>query len=134
MHAPTGKRVEMEAKHDFILVFDGVPDLTEEVADALYEAGCDDGTFLMRGGLMYGAFHRVAPKIDDAVASAILGVRKANIGASFVRAQRDMTGAAVADDDAEMTSINSTISQFAVFKASSNTTISTALIRPAGAR
>ncbi len=51
----------MEANHDFILVFEGVPDLTDEVADALYEAGCDDGTFMMRGELMYGAFHRVAP-------------------------------------------------------------------------
>ena len=71
----------MEARHDFILVFDGVPDLTDEVADALYEAGCDDGTFMMTSGLFYGAFHRVAPCIDDAVASAVRDVRRANIGA-----------------------------------------------------
>ncbi len=41
-----------------------------------------------------------------------------------------MTGASVADDDAEMTSINSTISQFATFKASSDVTIWTALAEP----
>ena len=75
----------MEAKHDFILVFDGVPDLTDEVADALYEAGCDDGTFMMRSGRMYGAFHRVAPRMKDAVAGAIRDVRRANIARdSFV--------------------------------------------------
>ena len=73
----------MEAKHDFILVFDGVPDLTDEVADALYEAGCDDGTFMMRSGLMYGAFHRPGHRMTDAVAGAIRDVRKANIGAAF---------------------------------------------------
>ena len=103
----------METKHDFILVFDGVPDLTDEVADALYEAGCDDGTFMMRPGRMYGAFHRMAPRIDDAVAGAIRDVRRANIGARFVRVQRDMAGPEVGDTDAEMGSINATITHLA---------------------
>jgi hypothetical protein len=124
----------MEAKHDFILVFDGVPDLTDEVADALYESGCDDGTFMMRSGLMYGAFHRVAPHIDHAVAGAIRDVRRANIGARFVRAQRDMAGTEIPDDDMEMKSINSTISYVASYKMSPNVTIFTALTEPDPAR
>ena len=124
----------MEAKHDFILVFDGVPDLTDEVADALYEAGCDDGTFMMRSGLMYGAFHRPGHRMTDAVAGAIRDVRKANIGARFVRAQRDMTGAGVDDDDAEMGSINSTISHVAAFKSTVNVTILAALTEAPGVR
>lgn len=124
----------MEAKHDFILVFEGVPDLTDEVADALYEAGCDDGTFMMRSGQMYGAFHRVAPRIDDAVAGAIRDVRRANIGARFVRAQRDMAGTEIPDDDEEMGSINSTISRIASISPPLNVTILAALTEPAGAR
>jgi hypothetical protein len=121
----------METEHDFILVFDGVPDLTDEVADALYEAGCDDGTFMMTSGLMYGAFHRVAPHMNDAVAGAIRDVRKADIGARFVRVQRDMDGTGVAEDDAEMGSINSTISHWGQVKVAPNMAILTALTGPA---
>jgi hypothetical protein len=109
MHVHTGKGVKMETNHEFILVFDGVPDLTPEVADALYEAGCDDGTFMMTSGRMYGAFSRIAPRIKDAVASAIRDVRNANIGARFIRVQRDMIGTEVVDESREMSAINSVI-------------------------
>jgi hypothetical protein len=124
----------MEAKHDFILVFEGIPELTDEVADALYEAGCDDGTFMMRSGRMYGAFHRVAPQMAAAVASAIRDVRRANLGARFVRVQRDMAGPGVADDDGEMSSINTTIAHRYTINFNPDLTILAALIEPAGIR
>jgi hypothetical protein len=124
----------METKHDFILIFDGVPDLTDAVADALYEAGCDDGTFMMRADRMYGAFHRVAPRMKDAVAGAIRDVRRANIGARFVRVQRDMTGTEVVDDDEEMGSINITIAHRNAINFDPDLTILAALIEPSNVR
>ena len=104
-----GQGVEVETKHEFILIFEGVPDLTPDVADALYEAGCDDGTFMMTSGRMYGAFTRAAPRLKDAVAGAIRDIRNANIGARFVRVQRDMARTEAAHEGGEMGAINSVI-------------------------
>jgi hypothetical protein len=109
MRALMGRGPEMETKHEFILIFDGVPDLTPDVADALYEAGCDDGTFMMTSGRIYGAFTRAAPRMKDAVASAIRDVRNAKIGARFVRVQHDMIGTEIAHDAGELSAINSVI-------------------------
>jgi hypothetical protein len=109
MRALMGRGPEMEIKHEFILIFDGVPDLNPDVADALYEAGCDDGTFMMTSGRIYGAFTRAAPRMKDAVASAIRDVRNAKIGARFVRVQHDMVGTEIAHDAGELSAINSVI-------------------------
>lgn len=37
-----------ESEHDFTLVLYGISELTREVVDALYEAGCDDATIASR--------------------------------------------------------------------------------------
>ena len=33
-------------KYEFTVILKGAPELTEDMADSLYEAGCDDGTFV----------------------------------------------------------------------------------------
>jgi hypothetical protein len=77
----------MEADHEFTLVLDGIPGLTSEIFDALFEAGCDDATMSSRDGVVSLAFGRAAPTMKDAVISAIQDVQKANVGARVVRVE-----------------------------------------------
>jgi transcriptional regulator with XRE-family HTH domain len=76
---------KIPAEHDFALVIDGVDDLSETVMDALFEAGCDDATFTIRHGRLYGEFSRSARSLKDAILSAIKDVRQANVGAVVLR-------------------------------------------------
>ncbi len=58
------------SEHEFTLVISG--DLSdEEVARALFEAGCDDATFAVSDGVGYGEFIRESPSISAAVMSAV---------------------------------------------------------------
>jgi hypothetical protein len=74
-----------DCEHDFTLVLSGITELTSEVMNALYEAGCDDGTIAMRSGRPYMTFSREAPSMKDAILSAIDNIRKAGIGADVLR-------------------------------------------------
>ncbi len=81
-----GKRKKKAMKeHDFTLVLSGITELTSEVQDALFEAGCDDTTPSMRCGRPFLTFTRTAPSLKDAILSAIRDVKKANIGAEVLR-------------------------------------------------
>ena len=77
----------MEADHDFRLILDGVDDLDPRVVDALYEAGCDDGTIACRAGVVSIGFTRPAATMREAIASAIRDVEKAGVGAKVVRVE-----------------------------------------------
>lgn len=78
-------RRDCETEHDFALILSGVNELTPEVEDALFEAGCDDATLSIQYGLVYMEFSRTARSLKDAILSAIRDVRKAKIGADVVR-------------------------------------------------
>ncbi len=45
--------------------------------DALYDAGCDDGTIVTRNGVTYIAFDRKATSLEQAIRSASADVRAA---------------------------------------------------------
>ena len=77
----------METEHGFTLIIEGIPDLTPEVMDALFEAGCDDATVMMQADRVSMAFDRAAPTMKDAIISAIRDVQKANIGARVIRVE-----------------------------------------------
>jgi hypothetical protein len=87
----------MEAEHGFTLVIDGVPDLTSEVVNALFEAGCDDATPVMTGGRLYMGFDRSATTLGEAISSAIEDVRKADIGAKVIRVDEVVPGSGSAE-------------------------------------
>jgi hypothetical protein len=74
-----------ECEHDFTLVIGGVTEMTQEVVDALFEAGCDDATVGMRSGRMFITFSRTSASMKDAILSAIMNVRSAGIGAEVLR-------------------------------------------------
>ena len=64
-------------KYEFTLVLKGPLELTEEVADELFEAGCDDGTPGICNGVFSIDFHREANSLEEAIRSAIANVKSA---------------------------------------------------------
>ncbi len=68
---------EARVGREFDLVLAEITELTDEVADALYEAGCDDATVSMRSGRVYLSFDREAASMREALLSAVRDVRKA---------------------------------------------------------
>ncbi len=69
---------------DFRLVLRGVEELTVEASDALYEAGCDDGSAGSSGSVSHIDFHRDAVSFEEAVISAIENVRAAGFDVTSV--------------------------------------------------
>jgi len=74
-----------EHEYDFRLVLTGITELTQEVEDALFEAGCDDATISIRYGAVYLTFTRTASTLKKAILSAIQDVRKAKHGIDVLR-------------------------------------------------
>lgn len=62
--------------YDFELIL-AATEMTEDMADRLYGAGCDDGLVASRGGVVFVDFIREGDSLKAAVASAIADVRKA---------------------------------------------------------
>jgi hypothetical protein len=44
---------------DFKLILGGISDVTDDQGDALFEAGCDDGTIVSRDGAVFVRFARI---------------------------------------------------------------------------
>jgi hypothetical protein len=64
-------------KYDFTLILAESLELTDGIADALFEAGCDDGTPGTCNGVFSIDFHREAASLENAIRSAIENVRTA---------------------------------------------------------
>lgn len=64
-------------KYEFTLILKGQLELTEEVADKLFEAGCTDGTPGICNCVFSIDFHREANSLEEAIRSAIANVKSA---------------------------------------------------------
>jgi hypothetical protein len=64
-------------KYDFTLILTESLELTDGLADALFAAGCDDGTPGTCNGVFSIDFHREAQSLEEAMRSAIEDVRAA---------------------------------------------------------
>ena len=64
-------------KYDFTLVLADSLELTDELADDLFEAGCDDATPGTCNGVFSIDFHREAHSLETAIRSAIENMRTA---------------------------------------------------------
>ena len=64
-------------KYEFTLILKGPLELTEDIADELFEAGCDDGTPGTCEGVFSIDFHREAESLEQAIRSAIANVKAA---------------------------------------------------------
>jgi hypothetical protein len=75
--------------YSFSLILHGASELTPEIADALFEAGCDDALIGSRDGVLFADFDREAPSAAQAIASAIQQVESAGVGLTVVRVEPD---------------------------------------------
>ena len=64
-------------KYEFTLILKGSYELTEEIADELFQAGCDDGTPGSSDGVFSIDFHREANTLEAAINSAIGNLKSA---------------------------------------------------------
>jgi hypothetical protein len=62
-------------KYEFTLVVEGSLKLTEGVADALFQAGCSDGTPRVCDGIFSIDFNREADSLEEAIRSAIANIK-----------------------------------------------------------
>ncbi len=74
------RSMRMTGKYEFTLVLAGVADITEELEDSLYEAGCDDALLGKRNGAVFLDFIRASTSFEDAVISAINQVESCGAG------------------------------------------------------
>lgn len=65
----------------FTLVLTGVNEHTDNLEDALYEAGCDDALISFKNGIVCLDFDREAKGLEEAIISVIRDVEQAGIGA-----------------------------------------------------
>ena len=76
-------------KYEFTLVVSGSLELTDEMADALFAAGCDDGTPGTCNGVLSIDFHREADSLEEAIRSAIANVQSAGYEVERVEIEGD---------------------------------------------
>jgi hypothetical protein len=74
-------------KYEFSLILTAA-DVSDEEADKLYEAGCDDGSILSRGDVTMIQFDRDAPTLDAALDTAIRDVEGAGFQVARVEIER----------------------------------------------
>jgi hypothetical protein len=70
--------------YQFDVVLKDVSDVTDDQADALFAAGCDDGTPAGCNGVFWIHFDREAGSLEEAILSAIAQVQVAGFTVSKV--------------------------------------------------
>jgi hypothetical protein len=75
--------------YNFTLILSGADVLTPEISNALYEAGCDDGSPASSNGVVFVSFDREAPTFVEAVTTAICDVESAGNGLRAVRVETE---------------------------------------------
>ena len=65
--------------YEFDVVLQNVSEVTDEQADALFAAGCDDGTPVVCNGVAWIHFDREAASLEEAIRSAVAQVRAAGL-------------------------------------------------------
>jgi hypothetical protein len=63
--------------YEFDVVLQDVSEITDEKADLLFEAGCENGTPTSRNGLTWVHFDREASSLEEAIHSAVKQVQVA---------------------------------------------------------
>ena len=63
--------------YDFKLFLTDVSDVTDDQGDALFEAGCDDGTIVSRDGEVFLRFSRESASLEQAINAAAADVERA---------------------------------------------------------
>jgi hypothetical protein len=75
--------------YTFTVILGGHTEMTEDLAEALAAAGCDDGLAGSSGGVASVIFDRQAESFEHAVRSAIADVQKAGCRVAWVKIEPD---------------------------------------------
>jgi hypothetical protein len=75
--------------YDFAVVLTAPSELTVDLADRLYAAGCDDATPSQRGGVVQVGFSREGTDLETAIRSAIANVMAAGCTIARVQIESD---------------------------------------------
>jgi hypothetical protein len=75
--------------YEFSVVLAGLSVIGDDLADALFEAGCDDGTPSSTGGVASIGFSREAESLEAAIRSAIADAQKAGQTVARVEIEAD---------------------------------------------
>ncbi len=75
--------------YDFVVVLKGIDVIDDDLAEALYKAGCDDGTPFSSEGVASIGFSRNAESLESAIRSAVTDVMKAGCVAERVQIEHD---------------------------------------------
>lgn len=81
--------------HTFTLLLVNEHELTTELEDALFEAGCDDGMLFSKNQVVYIKFDRDADSLEEAIVSAINNVESAGFQVARVEPSDLVTSAEI---------------------------------------
>ena len=81
--------------HTFALLLVNEHELTTELEDALFEAGCDDGMLFSKNQVVYIEFDRDADSLEEAIVSAINNVESAGFQVARVEPSDLVTSAEI---------------------------------------
>jgi hypothetical protein len=82
--------------YTFTLILAGIPEVTQEIEDLLFEAGCDDALLGSRDGVSYLDFDRAGDGLEATVKSAILDVHRAGLKVARVEPDELVNAAEIA--------------------------------------
>lgn len=82
--SPKARRSDVQT-YTFSVILGDQTEMTEDLAEALAAAGCDDGLAGSCGGVAAVIFDRQAESLEQAVRSAIADVQKAGCRAAWVK-------------------------------------------------
>jgi hypothetical protein len=75
--------------YDFIVILRGLDVIDEDLADKLFEAGCDDGSPFSSCGIAGVGFSREAESLEAAIRSAVADVQQAACTVERVQIESD---------------------------------------------
>ena len=75
--------------YSFDVVLQGVTEVTDDQADGLFSAGCDDGTPATCNGVAWVHFDREAVSLEEAIRSACAQVQEAGLIVAKVELNAD---------------------------------------------
>ncbi len=75
--------------YEFQLIFKEGTEITEELADRLFAAGCDDGTPGTFCGVLHISFHREGDSLESAIRSAVADVQEAGCVVERLQIEHD---------------------------------------------
>jgi hypothetical protein len=75
----TKPRSEAMQVYSFDVILKNVSEMTDDLADCLFAAGCDDGTPASSGGISWVHFDREASSLEEAIRSAVGQVQAAGL-------------------------------------------------------